>query len=235
MEKENKNSIAKKVISKIEGEDVKMKSRFYFLTQFSLWVVLIASLLFIALYIGSLIIFILRKNNIHLFRGMGMGVVRSIISSFPWFVIVLLLALVFLTGIAIKKSKISYKKPLIYSFIVILFFTVIGGFLVDRSSVHDRLWKRAQRNEIHFIDGMYRRMGNIDIDNAYFGNLKELEEGWSIITEDNREYILDMTNARKKRIFLRSRDGDRILVIGEQEDNRLKVSYFKNLDSENEI
>ena len=234
MEKENKNSIAKKVTSKIEGGEVEMKPRLYFLTQFFLWIVLIASLSLITLYVGSLIIFTLRVNGIHLFRGMGTGALRPIISSFPWFVVALLLVLVFVTGITIKKSKISYKKPLIYSFIAILTFTLFAGFLVDRSSVHDRLWKGARQNEVRLVEGMYRRMGNIDIENAYFGSLRETEDGWTIVIEED-EYLLDMTDAKGRRMFLEAEDGDKVLIIGEVEDEELKVYHFKRLSGNNEI
>ena len=234
MEKENNNSIAKKITSKIERGEVEMKPRLYFLTQFFLWVVLIASLSLITLYVGSLIIFTLRVNDIHLFRGMGIRALRPIISSFPWFVVALLLALVFVTGVAIKKSKISYKKPLLYSFIAILTLALFAGFLIDRSSFHDRLWQGARQNEVRFVEGMYRRMSNIDIENAYFGNLKEEKGDWFIATDED-EFILDMTNARGRRVFLEAEDGDKVLVIGEVEGGELKVYHFKRLRAKNEI
>ncbi len=115
-EQEQKN-INDRIFEKIKNGQVKMRPKLYFVLKsliFALGIVL-ASIL--VLFLFSFIVFCLKLGGIWFlpkfgFRGLGIFFI-----SFPWFLILLALFLIFLLEIIAKKYSFVYKRPIIFSLI----------------------------------------------------------------------------------------------------------------------
>ncbi len=232
MKKENINSITEKVVSKIEKGELKMKPRAYFIAKMISVIGLLVLAFLLVLYFGSLIIFILRVNDILLFHGMGFQVIRSILLSFPWYLVFLIFILITLIGILGKGFRFIYRKPLILTLFSILILVIASSFLIERSSLHYSFFRMAEEERLPLAGRMYRDLGNIDIDNTYFGIILRKENDlWAIKLDRGETVNLKITEkTRGRRIFSEIEEGSKVIVIGEMEEGMIDVVSIKKIE-----
>ncbi len=228
----NKNLITEKVISKIEKGELKMRSKTYFIAKTILAIGLLFLTFLIVLYFGSLIIFVLRINDILLFHGMGFHPIRSILLSFPWYLVLLIFILIVLIEIIGKRFCLIYRKPLIFSLLAILILVIASSFLIEKSSLHYSFFRLAEQERLPFFGRMYRDLGNLDIDDAHFGIILEKENNLWLIELDNGEIVsLKITEkTRGKRTFSEIEEGEKVIVIGEMRQRVIDVISFKKIE-----
>ncbi len=228
MEKE----INKKVISKIEEERIKMKSKLYFILKSFLVIGIMFLLSLFILYLGSLVVFVFRANNILHFHGMGFRAFRSIIFSFPWYLISLSFALTILVGLMGKRFRFIYQKPLLYSLVGIILITLLGSFLIEKSSIHQHFFSLAKREKLPVVGRMYRNLGDLDIENAYFGKVLEKGDYWTVELENGQVFYLKITEKTiGRRIYSKLEEGDNVLIIGQINNSLIDVFAFRKINS----
>ncbi len=233
MKKENnENSIKEKVILKIEKGEVKMRSRRYFFLKTTLVVGLIFLLSLSVLYLGSLIIFVFRANDIMLFSGMGFQGIRAVLWAFPWYLIILIVTLIVLAEVMAKEFPFVYRRPLMYSFLGIVVLVALGSFMVEAMSVHRTFFDMAKEERLPVMGGMYKHLGGIDIDNAYFGVLLEKDGNtWKMELESGETVLLEITRRTKGiRMLDEIKEGSGIVVIGEREGDVVEVLGFRRIN-----
>ncbi len=233
MKKENsKNPITEKVVSKIERGELKMKSRAYFVAKSFLVIGLLVLFSLLLLYLGSLIVFVLRVNDILLFHGIGFYAIRSILLSFPWYLVFLIFVLILLIGVIGRKFQFVYRRPLIVSLIAILVMVIVSSVLIERSSLHYSFFRLAEQQRLPVAGGMYRNLGNIDIDNAHFGVILEKQNDlWVMELDSGERAKLKVTEKTKgKRLYSQIEEGEKVLVIGEMDEGVIDVINFKTIE-----
>ena len=229
MKKENKTKIEKNILRKIEAGEVKMRPRSYFVFRSLLLVLTILLLTLFLIYIGSLIIFVFRTNDIFLLRGMGLKGMRAVFVSFPWYLVFLSVLLISLVQVFGSKYSVIYRRPLIYSFVFILLFSVAGSALIEMSSLNNHFFQRAQKEEMALGGGMYRNLGNIDLSYRYIGIVLE-KNNTDIILEENSGNIFEVIISREtrgKRMLYDINEGSKIVVIGEEKNGIIAAHAIK--------
>ncbi len=230
--KNSENSITERVVSKIEKGELKMKPRAYFIAKSLLVIGLLALATLLLLYFGSLIVFVLRVNNILLFHGMGFQVIRSILLSFPWYLVFLAFVLIILIEIIGRRFQFVYRKPFIVSLLAILLIVTASSFLVEGSSLHHSFYRLAEQERLPVAGRMYRELGNLDIDDTYFGIISEKESDlWKMELDSGEIVGLKITEkTRGRRTFSEIEIGEKVIVIGEMEEGIIDVVSFKKIE-----
>ncbi len=233
MNKENNDKlISQKVASKIEKGELKMKPRAYFVAKTILIVGLLILTFLLALYFGSLIIFVLRINDILLFHGMGFQVIRNVLLSFPWYLVFLVFILVILVETVAKRFNFVYRKPLIVSLLFILALVFLSSLLVEKLSLHHSFFRLAEQERLPLAGRMYRDLGNLEIENVYFGKILEKKDNlWMMELDSGKEVGLKITErTRGRRIFLEIKEGNKVIVIGQLKEGIIDVDSFKRIE-----
>lgn len=123
-------------MSKIKTEQIKMKPKWYFwLGSLSIFVAFVG-LTIVSIFLTSLITFFLKSHG-------PMGAVRyqQIISSFPWWVLVVII-IGLISGIfLLKKYDFSYKKNFLFIILVFISAVLLAGILIDMLGF-DSLWMK---------------------------------------------------------------------------------------------
>ncbi len=228
----NEKLISQKIVSRIEKGELKMKPKVYFVVKTILIVGFSALLLLLALYFGSLIIFVLRVNNILLFHGMGFQVIRSVLLSFPWYLVFLLFTLIILIEIIGKKIRFVYRKPLILSLFTILILVILSSFLVEKSSLHYSFFRLAEQERLPLFGRMYRDLGELEIENVYFGIILEKKDDFWAMKLDSGEVVsLKITEkTRGRRIFTEIKEGSEVIAIGELKEEEISAESIKKIE-----
>ncbi len=229
--KNSENSITGKVVSKIEKGELKMKPRAYFIAKSFLFIGLLALVILLLLYFGSLIVFVLRVNNILLFHGMGFYATRSILLSFPWYLILLISILIILIEIIGRRFRFVYRKTFIISLLTILFIVVVSSFLIEKSSLHYSFYRLAEQETLPLFGRMYRELGNLDIEDVHFGIILEKKSDlWKMELDSGEIVSLKITEkTRGRRTFSEIEEG-KVIVIGEMEGGVIDVVSFKKIE-----
>ena len=233
MKKENnEKSISQRITSKIEKGELKMRPKAYFIVKTILITGLLILAFLLALYFGSLTIFVLRINDILLFHGIGFQVIRNILLSFPWYLVLLVFGLVVLVEVIAKRFNFIYRKPLIVSLFIIITLVFLSSFIIEKSSLHYSFFRLAEQERLPLAGRMYRDLGNLEIENVYFGKVLEKKDGLWIMELDSGEEIgLKITEkTRGRRVFLEIKGGDKVIVIGELEEGLIDVVSFKRIE-----
>jgi len=233
MKKENNEKlISQKVVSKIEKGELKMRPKVYFVAKTILIVGLSVLALLLALYFGSLIIFVLRINDILLFHGMGFQAIRSVLLSFPWYLVFLVFVLVVSVEIVAKRFHFIYRKPLIISLLIILALIFLSSFLIEKSSLHHSFFRLAEQERLPLAGKMYRDLGSLEIENVYFGTILEKKDDFWIMELDSGEAVSLKINekTRGRRVFSEIKEGNEIIVIGGLEEGVINVDSFKKIE-----
>ncbi len=233
MQKENNEKpISQKVISRIEKGELKMRPKAYFVAKTILIAGLLTLAFLLALYFSSLIIFVLRMNDILLFHGMGFQAIRSIVVSFPWYLVLLVIGLVVLVEAVAKRFNFIYRKPLIISLLIILILVFLSSLLIEKSSLHHSFFKLAEQERLPLAGRIYRDLGNLEIENVYFGKILEKKDNlWIMELDSGEEISLKITEkTRGRRVFSEIKEGDKVIVIGELEGGLIGADSFKRIE-----
>lgn len=146
--------ITKKVMSKIKTEQIKMKPRWYFwLGSLSMFIALVG-LAIVSIFLISLVTFFLRSHG-------PMGAIRyqQIISSFPWWALIIVIIGLVIGIILLKKYDFSYRKNFLVIIIIFILAILLTGIFVDTLGL-DNLWikKGPMRRFYQQYDGNRQRL-----------------------------------------------------------------------------
>jgi hypothetical protein len=122
----------------IDDKEIKIKSRVVFLLKKISIFVFIIFTSFATFFLISLISFKIRAQGLGMFAKLGIG---RFLYNFPWGLVLVVIGLILVMEWLTKEF--NYKKPLIYSLIIVLIAISIGSFALDRVGVHDRLQERG--------------------------------------------------------------------------------------------
>jgi hypothetical protein len=220
---ESKQTISE-ILSKIKQGNIKMRPKWYFILHGSL--ILIGGVLLgmALLYLGSFILFTLRRTGVLFAPGFGFQGWYIFLISLPWFLIVLSLIFVVILELLVRHYAFAYRRPLLYSLLGILVFVLFGGFIVNQTSLHRDLMRSADRDDLPFAGQMYRAYGRPRLNQVHAGVVTELtREGCAM--QDLRGEMLSVLISPQTRmqIGVPLIIGDHIVVIGERFDDTIRA------------
>ena len=231
---QNQNNFLKeKLLNKIKEGKVKMKPKAFFVFK-----MVFASLgiFFFALFLLGLMSFasfIFKANGFGLFGRFGFWGMQRVFFALPWLIILLCLLLLLIFETIAKKIAFVWKKPLVYSFLVIILLSLLFCFILSGVNLHPRLFFRAQRGELPLMGGLYRNLPCQDPRQIHFGKLlAKTEAGFSLETEAGE--ILEITLNENTRFKFEEKvevgeelafifEGDNIAVVGEKDDGQIEA------------
>jgi hypothetical protein len=132
------NNMSKTVMDKINHDKIKMHPKAYFVAGSALALMGLTASIIVSVFLIALLKFSLRTHG-----PMGGYRLDQILSSFPWWaLIVAILGLV--SGIwIIRRYDFSYKinfAAMVFGFIVAI---IIGGLIMDATGLNDALFQRG--------------------------------------------------------------------------------------------
>lgn len=126
----NPETIEEKIMKDIECGKVKLRSRYIFLAEkLGVGSVVVLSLLLGALAF-CLFLFYLRATDNLLYLSFGKVGIFAFLESFPYLLVIGFILLVFAAAMMLRLTDISYRKPFIYTGVVLVGIVIaLGGIL----------------------------------------------------------------------------------------------------------
>jgi hypothetical protein len=212
----DKKPIQERVLEEIKEGRVSMRPRWRFVLQAVMCAVGVIILILALLYLGSFILFSLRKNGVWFTPTFGFQGWYRFVSSLPWLLILFSMIFMGILEILVRRYSFAYRRPIFYSMLGIIVFVIFGGFLISRTSLHRSLFQYTETHKIPIAAPFYHGFGDRQPGGIYPGIITELRErGFLIRDRRGLEIPILITPATRlplERSFL---IGDLVLVLGE--------------------
>lgn len=225
-QEQNQNSISQEVLAKIKKEGVKMRPKFYFIFKAILWILAFTATTIFILYITSFVVFSLRASGAWFLPRFGFSGIKLFWLSLPWVPILIAGGAIILLEVLAKHFNWVWRRPIVYSFVIILVLAVVGGFLLEKSSLHSQIFMKAQKEPLPGIGNFYRQFGAPQSKNAHFGEILSINDnGFVIQMPDNKTITVIYTEKTRIPSDFTPEEGKRVSVIG-----RLVNGLFEAFD-----
>lgn len=235
MNNEQDNNINKtihdNVLKAIEAGQVKMKPKWHFVVRTALLLVGTILLTLSILYVASFIIFIMRQNGLLFVSSYGWHGLNVLINSIPWLLVGMTIVFIVLLQILIKKYSFGYGKPLMYSVLAVIVIVIVGGMLLEKTSIHQGLFNEAENDRLPLFGGMYRQFGEEHSESITIGKIHELlNNGYRIENHTNDDIVIIVTPQTKLPPNSSLQIGDVIFVLGRQNGNTVEAEGIRVFD-----
>lgn len=229
-------SLKKEVLATIKGEKVKMRTRSYFIVQSLLIILGIMLLAMFSIYGVSFLFFILRTSGLGLLPEFGLRGMRSFFVSFPWLLLIVALFFVVVLELAVKRHAFAYRRPLLYSAVSIAALTLLCGYVVAQTPLHQSFFERSQEHRLPLAGGMYRGYGMMRMHDARLGVITSINEK-SFTISDKDEHILTILLTQETHFPFGGdlQKGDVVMVMGELEQGTIHAFGVRRVERDSEV
>lgn len=128
-----------KIIEKLKNEKIEMRPGWYFAVKSILLISLTVLALFLTLFLASYLLFYLKRSGVYF-------------ASLPLVMFLLMIVFVAIVEILVNRYAIAYRKPVIYSLLIVIALIIAMGMAVDKARFHERVEKR----NLPMIKKMYK-------------------------------------------------------------------------------
>lgn len=143
------DNLKKRILQKIESDDVTMHSGAYFATRTAAAVVVSFAVLLLTIFICNFIVFSIRIAGHNPFARSDATELALFLKFFPWPFLLLDIALMVLLRQLLKHFRFGYLLPAVYVFLILIAATIsVSLFLDEGIHLNDRLLEHAHRHEL---------------------------------------------------------------------------------------
>jgi hypothetical protein len=175
-------------------------------------------LLLTLLYITSFAFFELRQSGALFVPVFGMRGVFAFFAALPVLLIILILLFIVVLEILVRRYRVGYRTPLLVSVAAVLLVVVIGGWVLERTRIHEELLRqnRAPGGLPPFLSMMYRPDSD-RVPDIYHGMIVSMIPGGFLLADDNGAGTTTVLIDPSTRLPLGAgfNPGDEVVVFGD--------------------
>ena len=153
-----KETIRDAILRKIRGGELSQHSRLYFMLHVAAVVLVALVVLTLSVLIFNFILFSIRINNHDSLLGFGPRGLETFLLIFPWPLLLIDVALVFVLESLLRRFRFAYKIPVLYLLAGLILAAAACALFIDSgTNVNDRLLNRADRHELPFFGDVFEQ------------------------------------------------------------------------------
>ena len=188
------------------------------------------------LFLISFISFNLRASGLWFLPNFGFHGFGIFLGSLPWILIISALLLIALLEIAVKRFSFVYHKPILYSLLAIVLIVFLGGFIIDQTPLHSKLFLKAKEGKLPLAGPMYQGFGMPEFHNVHRGIVSEItENGFILETPQNQKLTIIINSKTKTAPDFEVKEGDEVVVFGEKSDSTVNALNIRKIDDNLEL
>lgn len=226
----NNQSMKDSILKALDSGRVRMKPRWQFITKTAMFIAGIVLIALTALYLGSFIVFMLRRNGVWSTPGFGLQGIGIFLISLPWVLIVVSLIFIFLLEILIKRYSFAYGRPFLYSALGILALIGVGGIALGYTSFHQILFDQARQGRLPVGGALYHQFRS-GPENVTVGTITKItDNGYKIEGPGNQIFSVVITPQTQLPSGNALKIGDAIVVLGQRQNNTIQATGIQKSD-----
>jgi hypothetical protein len=197
----------------------------------------IVILLFTLLFIVSFAIFTLRQTGMLFMPYFGAPGWFRFFAALPVVLVVLLLIFVLTLEILVRRYRVGYRTPLLVSVLAIFVIVGLGGYVVERTRVHEEILRQARLpgGLPPPLAGMYRA-GAQHVADVYHGTILSMEPGGFEISDENGAGTTTvlLSPATQMPFGDLLQPGDKVVVFGDGDSTTVHALGIVRIDDQDE-
>ena len=178
----------------------------------------------VALYTISFVLFVVQRSGLIFLPRHGFGGIRIFLVGFPWLLLLVILCFVFLLEFLFKKYTTAYRKPLLYSSLIIILLILGIGFIIHQTSFHGQMYLRSQEGKMPFVGSFYNRFELPNPNKVHPGVVTEVLDD-SFILERHDSKIFTVITSEDFNI----KKGFHVVVIGDLKEGVINAIGIHNI------
>lgn len=224
-----KDQMKERILAKVQSGEVRMKPRSYFATQIFLSVVLSIIVFVLTVFIASFILFSTYEGGDAYLLGFGVYGILSFLELFPWTLIVLNIGLIIALEALLRRFPFVYRISLLRIFGVIVVASVVIGWAITHTPLHDAILERSDRAGVPVLGRIYE---SIRGSRAHYGIFRGIVvstgDAFFIMAHDDFDHDAD-DGVRVVHITPDTvapaviHVGDKVYVAGSEKDNEVQA------------
>lgn len=230
MTNEDKPSIHASVLSAITNGTVRMRPHWHFVLRslgLALGVFFAGAF---GVFLISFLVFALHQSGAWFVPPLGMMGISVLVRSFPWFLMGVIVIAVVLLEALVRRYAFAYRKPVLYSSLVIVFVVILGGFTLAQTSVHRFMFQRAQSNTLPFAGPLYRDYGTRRSGHVVSGVVREVSpKGYVVELSPGELVVVATTSETRSWGRMMIAPGDEIVVVGSAQRGMLRAQGIRKI------
>lgn len=221
------------LLDKIHGGEIKMKSKSYFALRSVAYVIGLILTFGLVFYLTSFTHFVLQSKGLLMlpefgFRGLGLMFI-----SLPWLLVILIVTLVVLIEILSKHFKFIYRKPLVYSTVLVMVVVLLGSMVLARTHLHYSLANIALDRDLPIAGPLYKHYNKMYFKHAHLGTVLETADDQLIIElPDTSQIIVLITAATRLPRKDKITTGDLVMVGGSKDNGTIEAFGIRKVSAD---
>lgn len=218
-----------KILDIVSKENIKMIPRWKFVLFSTLWVIGVFCAFLVAVFIGSLVIFVFSKYGFFEMSFLEFMTAVHALRIIPAILVVSTIVLLGIIEILSRKYAFSFRRPLGVTLLVSAA-TVSGiSFVISQTPAHEYVREFAKNNNIQMVSRAYERplplQGARGV-TVVRGEITEMSTSSAILKLfDGRELSIRSTTSLSD--YINDEDSDDVVVFGRYVDDYFEVAKIK--------
>lgn len=184
--------IEQKVLERLRGGKIAMRSRAYFATRVTLTIAVSLLILMCSAYILSFIAFSIHESGEQFLLGFGGRGIRTFFALFPWLALLADIALILFLEWLLQKFKFGYRISLLALFGAAAAASALIAFAIGLTPLHGNLLDLADRGNLPVLREMYEGIRDSHRDQGVLrGTIISIQGNRIVITHDDRDHDAD--------------------------------------------
>lgn len=225
-----------KILEKIKKGKVEMKPKSHFVLKTIIYVLgIIFSFLF-TIFLASFIIFSLKISGAWHFPAFGFRGLGVFLVAFPWLLLIFAIIFVVILEIFAKRFSVVYRKPLIYSILIIVIIVLLVSLVIGKTSMHSKLFRGAQEGRLPIMGPMYKGRFVDPLRNACIGEVIDVtDNGFEVKTVKGESIGVIISSETYLPSDEKIEEGELIMVMGERKNSTIKAFKIIKIKNSKEI
>src|SRR5690348_1082993 len=114
MEHNEQDNMKQDIMNRIKSGELDMRPRIYFMLKLAALIVLMVATLVVSIFILTFILFSIRINSQDVLLGFGSRGLTTFLRFFPWGLLFIDIALIFLSQHLLRQFRFGYRIPALY-------------------------------------------------------------------------------------------------------------------------
>lgn len=223
-ENNHQKNLRSHILDEIKSGRLKMRPKWHFILNNALLITGGVIVLLALLYLVSFVAFVLRQNGVWFAPIFGLRGWFAFLISLPWLLIVLSLIFIIILELLVRHFAFAYHRPLLYSLLGIMLVVLVGGFLVNRTTLHASLAQFSEKHQLPIAGPFYRGFGHERFRNIHHGLITgTTTNGIVIETERGEILLIDITPHTRLPLGMDFTVSDIVMVFGDRDDDRVEA------------
>ena len=230
---QEQKSIQERVLEKIKSGEVKMRPKIYFVLKTILIIGGVFLILGFIIFLISFIHFHLRASGLWYLPAFGFRGFCAYLRLLPWFLIFLSLVLILILEILAKRFSFVWRRPMLYSLLIIIFVVLIGGFIIGKTTFHPRLFFQAREGKLPLMAPIYREFGMPRFKDVHRGVVEKLTENGFLLRKADNELLTIILSFNTQFPFGKEiKEGDSVVVMGKRDDSTILAIGVRKINDQ---